>query len=71
MKLEDMKVGALVKCTKPEWNCYGDIFEITKRFPFSKEEWEITRRPYMQKRERQKDKSFKYSVNYISANIAT
>lgn len=30
MKIEDMKVGALVKCTKPEWDCYGDIFEITK-----------------------------------------
>lgn len=52
MKLEDMRVGVLVKCTKPEWDCYGDIFEITKYFPFSKEKWEITRRPYMQKRER-------------------
>lgn len=51
MKLEDMRVGALVKCTKPEWDCYGDIFEITKRFPYSHEEWEITRRPYLQKRE--------------------
>lgn len=71
MKLEDMKVGAFVKCTKPEWDCYGDIFEITKMFPYSHEEWEITRRPYMQKREWQNDKSLKYSVNYISANIAT
>lgn len=52
MKLEDMRVGVLVKCTKPEWDCYDDIFEITKYFPFSKEKWEITRRPYMQKRER-------------------
>lgn len=52
MKLEDMKVGAFVKCTKPEWDCYGDIFEITKTFPYSHEKWEITRRPYTQKRER-------------------
>lgn len=51
MKLEDMRVGVLVKCTKPEWDCYGDIFEITKNIPYSREEWEITRRPYLQKRE--------------------
>lgn len=49
MKLEDMKVGAFVKCTKPEWECYGDIFEITKELPDN--EWEITRRPYWQRRE--------------------
>lgn len=49
MKLEDMKVGAFVKCTKPEWECYGDIFEITKELPDN--EWEITRRPYWQKRQ--------------------
>lgn len=44
MKLEDMKVGAFVKCTKPEWNCYGDIFEITKKYPDGKWEngkWEL------------------------------
>lgn len=49
MKLEDMKVGAFVKCTKPEWDCYGDIFEITKKLP--DDEWEITRIPFWQKRE--------------------
>jgi hypothetical protein len=49
MKLEDMKVGAFVKCTKPEWDCYGDIFEITNKLPDN--EWEITRRPYWQRRE--------------------
>ncbi len=49
MKLEDMKVGALVKCTKPEWSCYGDIFEITRKFPDDK--WEITIRSYTQMRE--------------------
>lgn len=49
MKLEDMKVGAFVKCTKPEWECYGDIFEITKELPDN--EWEITRIPYWQKRQ--------------------
>ena len=49
MKLEDMKVGALVKCTKPEWNCYGNIFEITKKLPDN--EWEITIRPYVQMRQ--------------------
>ena len=44
MKLEDMKVGAFVKCTKPEWNCYGDTFEITKKYPDGKWEngkWEL------------------------------
>lgn len=49
MKLEDMKVGAFIKCTKPEWECYGDIFEITNKLPDN--EWEITRRPYWQKRQ--------------------
>lgn len=49
MKLEDMKVGALVKCTKPEWDYYGDMFEITKKFPDGK--WEITIRSYTQMRE--------------------
>lgn len=49
MKLEDMRVGVLVKCTKPEWDCYGDIFEITKKLP--DDEWEITRIPFWQKRE--------------------
>lgn len=49
MKLEDMKIGAFVKCTKPEWDCYGDIFEITKKLP--DDEWEITRIPFWQKRE--------------------
>lgn len=49
MKLEDMKVGAFVKCTKPEWDCYGDIFEITNKLP--DDEWEITRIPYWQKRQ--------------------
>lgn len=49
MKLEDMKVGAFVKCTKPEWDCYGDIFEITNKLPDN--EWEITRRPYWQRRQ--------------------
>lgn len=52
MKLEDMKVGAFVKCTKPEWNCYGDIFEITKKLPDNK--WEITIRPYIQMRQSDK-----------------
>lgn len=66
MKLEDMRVGALVKCTKPEWDCYGDIFEITKYFPFSKEKWEITRRPYMQKRESGKKIKALNSVSTIS-----
>ena len=49
MKLEDMRVGALVKCTKPEWSCYGDMFEITRKFPDDK--WEITIRSYTQMRE--------------------
>ena len=49
MRLEDMKVGVLVKCTKPEWECYGDMFEITKELPDN--EWEITRIPFWQRRE--------------------
>lgn len=49
MKLEDMRVGAFIKCTKPEWECYGDIFEITKELP--DDEWEITRIPFWQRRE--------------------
>lgn len=49
MKLEDMRVGAFIKCTKPEWECYGDIFEITKELPDN--EWEITRIPFWQRRE--------------------
>ena len=66
MKIEDMKVGALVKCTKPEWDCYGDIFEITKRFPYSHEKWEITRRPYIQKRESGKKIKALNTVSTIS-----
>ena len=64
MKLEDMKVGALVKCTKPEWDCYGDIFEITKKL--SDNEWEITRRPYIQKRESGKKIKALNTVSTIS-----
>lgn len=41
MKLEDMKVGVFVKCTKPEWDCYGDIFEITDKF--SNNKYELTK----------------------------
>lgn len=41
MKLEDMKVGAFVKCTKPEWDCYGNIFEITDKF--SNNKYELTK----------------------------
>lgn len=66
MKLEDMRVGALVKCTKPEWDCYGDIFEITKRFPYSHEEWEITRRPYTQMRQSGKTIKALNTVSTIS-----
>ena len=66
MKIEDMKVGALVKCTKPEWDCYGDIFEITKTFPYSHEKWEITRRPYIQKRESGKKIKALNTVSTIS-----
>ena len=66
MKLEDMRVGAFVKCTKPEWDCYGDIFEITKRFPYSSDEWEITRRPYIQKRESGKRIKALNTVSIIS-----
>lgn len=49
MKLEDMNVGALVKCTKPEWDCYNDMFEITQKLSDGK--WVITRRPYVQMRQ--------------------
>ena len=66
MKIEDMRVGVFVKCTKPEWDCYGNIFEITKYFPFSKEKWEITRRPYMQKRENGKTIKALNTVSTIS-----
>lgn len=52
MRFEDMKIGAFVKCTKPEWDCYGDIFEITNKLPDN--EWEITRRPYWQRRQSSK-----------------
>lgn len=41
MKIEDMKVGAIVKCTKPEWDCCGDIFEIKKKLPGG--QWELER----------------------------
>lgn len=40
MKLEDMKVGAFVKCTKPEWSSHGDMFKITNKLPDNK--WELT-----------------------------
>lgn len=64
MKLEDMRVGAFIKCTKPEWDCYGDIFEITNKLPDN--EWEITRIPYMQKRESGKKIKALNSVSTIS-----
>lgn len=64
MKLEDMRVGAFVKCTKPEWDCYDDIFEITKELP--DDEWEITRRPYIQKRESGKSIKALHTVSTIS-----
>jgi len=45
MKLEDMKVGAFVKCTKPERyccdDCYDDTFRITNKLPDN--QWEIER----------------------------
>lgn len=41
MKLEDMKVGAFVKCTKPEWNCYEESFKITDKFSDNK--YELTK----------------------------
>lgn len=66
MRLEDMRVGAFVKCTKPEWDCYGDIFEITKRFPYSNDEWEITRRPYTQMRQSGKKIKALNTVSIIS-----
>lgn len=40
MKLEDMKVGAFVKCTKPEWSSHGDMFKITNKLSDNK--WELT-----------------------------
>lgn len=41
MKLEDMKVGAFVKCTKPEWSCYEESFKITDKFSDNK--YELTK----------------------------
>lgn len=41
MKLEDMKVGAFVKCTKPEWYCYEESFKITDKFSDNK--YELTK----------------------------
>lgn len=41
MKLEDMKVGAFVKCTKPEWDCYEESFKITDKFSDNK--YELTK----------------------------
>lgn len=41
MKLEDMKVGAFVKCTKPEWYCYEKSFKITDKFSDNK--YELTK----------------------------
>lgn len=64
MKLEDLRVGALVKCTKPEWYCYGDIFEITKEFPDGK--WEITIRSYTQMRESGKRMKVLNPVSIVS-----
>lgn len=64
MKIEDMKVGALVKCTKPEWSCYGDIFEIIRKFPDDK--WEITIRSYTQMRESGKKIKALNTVSTIS-----
>lgn len=64
MKIEDMKVGALVKCTKPEWSCYGDIFEIIRKFPDDK--WEITIRSYTQMRESGKKIKTLNTVSTIS-----
>ena len=64
MKLEDMRVGALVKCTKPEWDCYGDIFEITKKLPDGK--WEITIRPYVQMRQSGKRMKVLNPVSIVS-----
>lgn len=64
MKIEDMRVGALVKCTKPEWSCYGDIFEITRKFPDDK--WEITIRSYTQMRESGKKIKALNTVSTIS-----
>ncbi|MFU2519068.1 MAG: hypothetical protein ACM67P_02985, partial [Clostridiales bacterium] len=64
MKIEDMRVGALVKCTKPEWSCYGDIFEIIRKFPDDK--WEITIRSYTQMRESGKKIKALNTVSTIS-----
>ena len=41
MKLEDMEVGAFVKCTKPEWDCYEESFKITDKFSDNK--YELTK----------------------------
>ncbi|MDD7610775.1 MAG: hypothetical protein PUJ82_07655 [Spirochaetales bacterium] len=67
MKLEDMKVGALVKCTKPEWNCYGNIFEITKKLPDN--EWEITIKPYVQMRQSGKRTKALNPVSIVSQQM--
>lgn len=64
MKIEDMKVGAFVKCTKPEWDCYDDIFEITKKLPDGK--WEITIRPYVQIRQSGKRMKVLNPVSIVS-----
>lgn len=64
MKLEDMRVGTLVKCTKPEWNCYGNIFEITKKLPNN--EWEITIKPYVQMRQSGKRMNVLNPVSVVS-----
>lgn len=62
-----MKVGALVKCTKPEWSCYGDMFEITRKFPDDK--WEITIRSYTQMRESGKKIKALNPVSIVSQQI--
>lgn len=64
MKPEDMRVGVLVKCTKPEWDCYDDIFEITRKFPDGK--LEITIRPYVQMRQSGKRMKALNPVSIIS-----
>ena len=64
MKIEDMKVGALIKCTKQEWDCYGNIFEITKKLPDN--EWEITIKPYVQMRQSGKRMNASNLVSIVS-----
>ena len=64
MKLEDMRVGALIKCTKTEWDCYGNIFEITKKLPDN--EWEITIKPYVQMRQSGKRMNASNLVSIVS-----